>query len=105
MRSYLHIAVQSPHIAITESEATEQSHIHNLAIGRNPTLHNLVAVELHRLAFLALASDLRHTDYLIALADGYHAEILRFLVGALACVLHFKFSMAFGAGATFKGVA
>ena len=64
-----------------------------------------MAVELHRLAFPALASDLRHTDNLIAFADGYHAEILRFLVGALSGVLHFEFGMAFGAGAAFKGVA
>jgi hypothetical protein len=39
-----------------------------------------MAVEVHRLAFPALASDLRHTDYLITFAGGYHAEILRFLV-------------------------
>jgi hypothetical protein len=64
-----------------------------------------VAIEVHRLAFPALASDLRHTDYLIAFAGGYHAEILRFLVDTFACVLHFEFGMAFGAGATFKGVA
>ncbi|EYB20116.1 hypothetical protein M066_0871 [Bacteroides fragilis str. I1345] len=64
-----------------------------------------MAVELHRLAFPAFASDLRHTDYLIAFADGYHAEILRFLVDTFACVLHFEFGMALGTGATFKGVA
>jgi len=64
-----------------------------------------VAVETHRFAFPALASDLRHADYLIPFAGGYHAEILRFLVDASACVLHFEFGMAFGAGAAFKGVA
>ena len=64
-----------------------------------------MAVEVHRLAFPALASDLHHTDYLIAFAGGYHAEILRFLVDTFACVLHFEFGMALGAGAAFKGVA
>ena len=43
--------------------------------------------------------------YLIPFADGYHAEILRFLVGALSGVLHFEFGIAFGAGTAFKGVA
>ena len=64
-----------------------------------------MAVETHRFAFPALASDLRHTDYLIAFAGGYHAEILRFLVDTFACVLHFEFGIAFGAGTAFKGVA
>ena len=44
-------------------------------------------------------------DSLIPFAGGYHAEILRFLVDASACVLHFEFGLAFGAGAAFKGVA
>ena len=105
MRSYLHIAVQSPHIAIAEKKSTEQRHIRNLAFGRNPTLHNLVAVEFHLFAFLALASDLCNTDYLIAFAGGYHTEILRFLVGALSGILHFEFGMTFGADTTFKAVA
>ena len=105
MRSYLHIAAQCPHIAIAEKEASEQRHIRNLAVGCNPTLHNLVAIEVHRFAFPAFASDLRHTDNLIAFAGGYHAEILRFLVGALSGVLHFEFGMASWAGATYKGVA
>jgi hypothetical protein len=42
---------------------------------------------------------------LIAFADGYHAEILRLLVGALTGVLHFEFGTAFGAGATYDAVA
>ncbi len=61
------------------------------------TLHDLVAVKRISSPFL-LASDLRHADYLIPFAGGYHAEILRFLVDASACVLHFRFGMAFGAG-------
>ena len=105
MRSYLHRAAQCPYIAVIECEATEQRHVRNLTVGWNPTLHNLVAIEVHRLAFPALASDLRHTDYLIAFAGGYHAEILRFLVDTFACVLHFEFGIAFGAGTAFKGVA
>ena len=64
-----------------------------------------MAVEVHRLAFSALASYLRHTDYLIVFAGGYHAEILSFLVDTFACVLYFEFGMALGAGATFKGIA
>ena len=40
-----------------------------------------------------------------AFAGGYHAEILRFLVDTFACVLHFEFGIAFGAGTAFKGVA
>jgi hypothetical protein len=55
-----------------------------------------VAVETHRFAFPALASDLRHADYLIPFAGGYHAEILRFLVDASACVLHFEFGILWG---------
>ena len=57
------------------------------------------------MGLIGLVLCLRHADYLIPFAGGYHAEILRFLVDASACVLHFEFGMAFGAGAAFKGVA
>ena len=34
-----------------------------------------------------------------------YTSILRFLVDTFACVLHFEFGIAFGAGTAFKGVA
>lgn len=63
-----------------------------------------MAVEFHRLAFLAYETHLRHTDYLKTFAGCGDAEILRALEYPFAGVLHFEFCTAMGAGATCEGV-
>ena len=88
-----------------EGKPTEQSHIGNFAVGRNPPLHDLLTIELPDLSLTAFARYLRHTDYLKTLVCRYDAEICGSLMGAFAGVLHFQFSSAVGAFATCDSVA
>jgi len=83
-----------------ESKSSEQSHVGNLAIGRNPPLHDLLTTELSDLSLTAFARYLRHSDYLKALVCRYDAEICGFLIDAFAGVLNFQFSSAVRAFAT-----
>lgn len=102
MWANFHIALQCPKVAVIEWKSSEQCHCRDISVGRNPPLHNLVAVEFHRLALPADILDLCHTDYLKTPAGGYHAEIACFLVCALAGVIHFEFRTAVRALATCK---
>ena len=50
-------------------------------------LHNLVAIEVHRLAFPALASDLRHTDYLIEMCIRDSFTMAKFTIPDDKCLV------------------
>jgi hypothetical protein len=88
-----------------EGKPTEQSHIGYFAVRRNPTLHDLLAVEFPCLTLTALTPYLRHSDNLKTLAGGYYAEISGFILGSSAGVLHLEFRSAIRATATCECVA
>lgn len=88
-----------------ESKSTEQSHIGYFAVGRNPTLHDLLAVEFPCLTLTAFTPYLRHSDNLKTLAGGYYAEISGFILDSSAGVLHLEFRSAILATATCDSVA